>query len=67
MRSLAAYRGSKASLMDVLSARRGEIDARQQALQLEADAARVWAQLNFLVPDESVLPARMAGAAGEKP
>jgi outer membrane protein TolC len=64
---LAAYRGSKASLMDVLSARRAEIDSRLQALQLEADAARVWAQLNFLVPDESVLPVGMVGARGEKP
>jgi outer membrane protein TolC len=64
--ALAAYRGSKASLIDVLSARRGEIDARQLALQLEADAARVWAQLNFLVPDESVLPAGVVGARGEK-
>ena len=65
--ALAAYRGSKASLMDVLSARRAEIDARLQALQLEADAARVWAQLNFLVPDESVLPVGMVGAREEKP
>jgi len=65
--ALAAYRGSKASLMDVLSARRAEIDSRLQALQLEADAARVWAQLNFLVPDESVLPVGMVGAREEKP
>jgi hypothetical protein len=34
----------------VLQARRGEIDARLQALQLEAETARLWAQLNFLVP-----------------
>lgn len=65
--TLAAYRGSKASLADVLAARRGEIDARQQALQLEAQAARVWAQLNFLVPDESVLPAGVAAVRGDKP
>jgi outer membrane protein TolC len=48
--TLAAYRGARASLADVLQARRGEIDVRVQALQLEADIARVWAQLNFLVP-----------------
>ena len=48
---LAGYRGNKASLSDVLAARRGEIDARMQALQLEWDAARLWAQLNFLVPE----------------
>src|SRR5712691_985307 len=49
--TLAGYRGAKASLIDVLAARRGEIDARMQALQLEWDAARLWAQLSFLVPE----------------
>jgi outer membrane protein TolC len=47
---LAAYRGGKASLADVLAARRNEIDVRMQALQLTADTARLWAQLNFLLP-----------------
>ena len=50
---LAAYRGAKASLVDVLTARRNEIDVRLQALQLEIDTARLWAQLNFLVPDDA--------------
>ena len=45
---LASYRGAKASIADVLVARRGEIDIRLQALQLEAETARLWAQLNFL-------------------
>jgi outer membrane protein TolC len=49
--SLAAYRGSKASITDVLLARRGEIDVRLQALQLEMDTAHLWAQLNFLFPE----------------
>jgi outer membrane protein TolC len=47
---IAAYRGGKSSLSDVLAARRNEIDVRLQALQLEADAARLWAQINFLFP-----------------
>jgi outer membrane protein TolC len=51
--TLAAYRGAKASITDVLLARRNEIDVRLQALQLEMDAARLWAQLNFLVPDDA--------------
>ncbi len=51
---LASYRGGKASLSDVLAARRNEIEARMQTLQLEMDAARLWAQLNYLVPDDSV-------------
>jgi len=48
--TLAAYRGAKAALAEVLLARRGEIDVRTQALQLESEAARAWAQLNYLVP-----------------
>jgi outer membrane protein TolC len=47
---LAAYRGGKASLVDVLAARRNEIDIQMQALQLSADTARLWARLNFLIP-----------------
>lgn len=48
--SLAAYRGGKATLAEVLAARRGELDVRLSGLQLEADTARLWAQLNFLFP-----------------
>ena len=51
--TLAAYRGGKASLADTLAARRNMIDVRLQALQLEAEAARLWAQLNFLFPREA--------------
>jgi outer membrane protein TolC len=52
--TLGAYRGAKMSLGDVLFARRNEIDLRLQALQLEADTARLWAQLNFLLPEDDV-------------
>lgn len=51
--TIAAYRGAKASLADVLAARRGEIDVRLQALQLQMDTARLWARLNFLVPGDT--------------
>ena len=47
---LTAYRGTRTTLGEVLAARRGEIDVRLQALQLEAEQARLWAQLNFLIP-----------------
>ena len=47
---LGAYRSGKPGLADVLAARRAEIDVRLQALQLEADTARLWAQLGFLTP-----------------
>jgi outer membrane protein TolC len=50
--SLAAYSGNKVSLGDLLLARRNEIDVRLQALQLDMDTARLWAQLNFLVPQD---------------
>ncbi len=62
--TVGAYRGAKASLTDVLLARRGEIDVRMQALQLEMETARLWAQLNFLVPDDGA--AKHAGATYTK-
>ena len=49
--ALAAYQGGKGSLSDLLLARRNEIALRLQAVQLEAEIARLWAQLNFLFPD----------------
>jgi outer membrane protein TolC len=49
---IASYRGAKSSMADVLMARRNEIDVRLQALQLEMDTARLWAQLNFLIPPD---------------
>lgn len=49
--TLAAYKGGKAPLTDVLLSRRDEIDVQMRALQLEMDRARLWAQLNFIVPD----------------
>lgn len=46
----AAYRGGKAKLVDVLAARRNEVDVRFEALQIEARAARLWAELRFISP-----------------
>lgn len=51
--TLAAYRGAKATLAEVLLSRGNEIDVRLQAVQLQMDAARLWAQLNFLFPEDS--------------
>ena len=48
--SIAAYRGATGSLAAVLEARRGEIDTRIERLRLEMEAARLWAQLNYLMP-----------------
>ena len=52
--ALAAYQGGKAALSEVLSARRGEIDIRMQTVNLEAEIARLWAQLHYLFPAEGV-------------
>lgn len=49
----AAYRGGKATLAEVLGARRGETGVRLQALELEQETDRLWAQLNFLFPQTS--------------
>jgi outer membrane protein TolC len=62
--ALAAYRGGKAGIGDVLAARRDEIDLRLQALQLEAAAAQRWAYLNFLYPSTQSMP---PVASGERP
>ncbi len=48
--TLTAYRTGKSDLAASLSARRDEIDVRIQALVLEMETARSWAQLNFLTP-----------------
>ena len=53
--TLGAYRGAKASLTEVLLARRNEIDVRMQALQLEMETGRLWAQLNFLFPADDAM------------
>lgn len=48
--ALGAYRGGKTTLTEVLLARRGELEASLQVLQLELETARTWARLNFLFP-----------------
>jgi len=53
---LAAYRGGKAALSDVLAARRAETEVRLQSLELELETARLWAQLNFLFPEGVAAP-----------
>lgn len=49
---LAAYRGGKAALADLLAARNAELTVRLEALQLEAQAAQLWARLNYVFPHE---------------
>ena len=49
--ALAAYGGGTATLSSVLDARRAQIDTRLERIRLEQDAAHLWAQLNFLLPE----------------
>ena len=63
--TLGAYRTAKASAGDVLLARRNEIDVRLQALQLEAEITRMWAQLEFLLPEHPMATSDRTGV--EKP
>jgi len=53
--ALAAYRGG-GPLGAVLEARRMEIDTRMDRLRLEMDTARLWAQINYLVPAGPAAP-----------
>ena len=48
--TLAAYRGGKAALAEVLAARRGETELKLRVLELRMATARLWAQLHFLFP-----------------
>jgi outer membrane protein TolC len=64
--SLSAYQAGKAPSSDLLMARRNEMDVRIQALQLEMETARVWAQLEYLEPDTRVLPASFVDASSVK-
>lgn len=51
---LASYRGGKASLAEVLAARRNSADMHVQLLQLQMNTAQFWAQLRFLFPDIAI-------------
>jgi outer membrane protein TolC len=48
--ALATYRGGSGTLASVLEARRSEIDIQLDRLRLARDTARLWAQLNYLLP-----------------
>jgi len=52
--TLTGYRTGKVDLAAALAARRDEIDARIQALAIEMETAKSWAQLNFLSPSDSL-------------
>lgn len=51
--TLAAYRAGKSTQAEVLAARRAELEARLQSLTIEYETARLWAQLNYLLPENA--------------
>lgn len=59
--TLAAYRGAQQTLGSVLEARRAEVDIRLQLLEIERDAARLWAQLRHTYLTEASHPATANG------
>jgi outer membrane protein TolC len=62
--TLVAYRGGKASLTDVLATRRAESEAQMQSLEMEREAARTWARLEFTLPE--TLPAVPSGSSAQE-
>ena len=48
--ALVAYRSGTGALPAVLDARRSEVDVQIERLRIELERARVWAQLNYLLP-----------------
>ena len=49
--TLVAYRGGKASFTDALASRRAETEAQMQSVEMEREVARMWARINFALPD----------------
>ena len=64
--TLVAYRGGKASLTDVLAARRAEGDVQTQSVEMAHETARLWARLDFSLP-EMLPPAPIASSRQEIP
>jgi len=50
---LAAYRSGAGTLATVIEAQRAETEAHLSQLAAEADRARAWAQIAYLVPEET--------------
>lgn len=57
---LAAYRGGKGTLSELLLARREEGELRLQQLDLQSDTDRLWARITYLIPDQTITEAPMA-------
>ena len=56
--TLGSYRAGQGNLAAVLEARRAEMEAHLQILDLEREAARLWAQLNFVYAEPATTRAK---------
>lgn len=69
--AIAAYRGGKGALSEVLAARRAELDVHRALLTVEQETARAWAQLTYLgtelAPASPGSPGSTPASAREKP
>jgi outer membrane protein TolC len=52
--ALAAYQGGRTSIAELLMARRNESEIRMQSVQLAMETARLWARLEYLLPDHTL-------------
>jgi outer membrane protein TolC len=52
----AAYRGGAGPLSDVILARTAVIDAELERLALDTETAKIWAELEYLIPAEASRP-----------
>ncbi|MDZ7855780.1 TolC family protein [Sphaerotilus sp.] len=60
--ALGAYRGGSAALASVLEARRTALALRMERIDVELETARLWARLEFLVPEPDSQPIPNAAA-----
>lgn len=58
--SLAAYQGGQGNLASVLEARRAEVEAQLQLLDLQRETARQWAQLEYVYAEPAKSPVQGA-------
>lgn len=58
--SLAAYRSGQGTLASVLEARRADVEAQLQLLDLARETARLWAQLNYVYGESATVHAQGA-------
>lgn len=61
--TLAAYRGGSARLADVLAERRAALAVEMERIDLQLTTARLWAQLEYLLPEPADLSHSTAAAA----